>query len=152
MNFKNPYKNEEYIKFFQEKFLPDDFSIEDENISIDFTANHIKEVTLIGKVDSLDLKVYEVKHKSENDPRVSLSKDIFRVMRDYSVRNALILFVSDNSDNYRFSLATISFSVEDKKVKKEYSNPRRYSFFLGPDAKTHTPEEFLIKKGKVKDS
>lgn len=153
MNFKNPYNKKEYLQFFQERFLPDDFSIENEKISIDFKPNHIKKVTLIGKVNSLDdLRIYEVIHTSENDPRVSLSKEIFKIMRDYSVRNALIIFTSDNSENYRFSLATISFSLDDKKVKKEYSNPRRYSFFLGPDSKTHTPEEFLIKKGKIKDS
>lgn len=152
MNFKDIYNRKNYLKFFQERFLPDDFSIENENITFSFTPYHIKKVSFIGKVESLDdLRIYEVHHTSENDPRVSLSKDIFRIMRDYSVRNALILFVSDNSDNYRFSLATINFSLEDKKVKKEYSNPRRYSFFLGPDSKTHTPEEFLIKKGKVKD-
>jgi len=152
MNFKNPYSKVDYLKFFQDKFLPDDFLIDNENITISFTPNHIKKVTLIGKVESLDdLRIYEVHHTSENDPRVSLSKDIFRIMRDYSVRNALILFVSDNSDNYRFSFATISFSLDDKKVKKEYSNPKRYSFFLGTDSKTHTPEEFLIKKGKVQD-
>lgn len=148
MNFSNKYNKSDFLKFFQGKFLPDDFSIEDENISIDFTPFHIKKVTLIGKVDSLDLKIYEVKHKSEYDPRVSLSKEIFKVMRDYSVRNALILFISENSDNYRFSLATISFSLDDKKVKKEYSNPRRYSFFLGPDAKTHTPEKYLQRRVK----
>ena len=152
MNFKEPYSKDDYLTFFQDKFLPDDFSIDEEKISLDFKTNHINHVTLLGKVSSLDLSVYEVSHTSENDPRVSLSKDIFKVMRDYSVRNALILFTSENSENYRLSLATINFSIDDKKVKKEYSNPRRYSFFLGPESKTHTPEEFLIKKGRVTDS
>ncbi len=40
---------------------------------------------------------------------------------------------------------------KDSRVKREYSNPRRFSFFLGPDAKVHTPYDFLIKKGRVKD-
>lgn len=151
MDFKEKYSRDSYLEFFRNDFLPDDFAVENENISIDFTPNHIEMVTLIGKVDSLELKIYEVKHNSENDPRVSLSKDVFRIMRDYSTKYALILFISDNSTNYRFSLATISFNIEDKKVTREYSNPKRFSFFLGKDSKTHTPEEFLIKKGKVKD-
>ncbi|MBV6477750.1 MAG: hypothetical protein HGGPFJEG_00494 [Ignavibacteria bacterium] len=151
MNFKNHYNKSDYISFFRDHFLPNDYSEEDEILSLEFTPSHIKEVTLIGKVESLELKIYEAKHSSEYDPRVSLSKDIFRIMRNYSSKKAIILFISDNSPNYRLSLATINFSLENTKVKKEYSNPRRYSFFLGPDSKTHTPEEFLIKKGRVKD-
>ncbi|NMB80347.1 MAG: class I SAM-dependent DNA methyltransferase, partial [Ignavibacteria bacterium] len=58
---------------------------------------------------------------------------------------------SPKSKNYRLSLATVDLSLEGSKVKREYSNPRRYSFFLGPDAKVHTPYDFLIKKGRVKD-
>ncbi len=39
--------------------------------------------------------------------------------------------------------------VSDIKVKLEFSNPKRFSYFLGPDAKIHTPTENLIKKGKI---
>ena len=42
-----------------------------------------------------------------------------------------------------------NLSLADSKIKREYSNPRRYSFFLGSDSKIHTPSEFLIKKGRV---
>ncbi|GAI02729.1 unnamed protein product, partial [marine sediment metagenome] len=63
-----------------------------------------------------------------------------------------ILFVSESSLNYRLSLVTIDLKWEEgRRVKKEYSNPHRYSFFLGPETKTHTPETYLIKKGRIKD-
>ncbi|HPS31192.1 MAG TPA: TaqI-like C-terminal specificity domain-containing protein [bacterium] len=65
--------------------------------------------------------------------------------------NALIIFRSLNSDNYRLSLLTTDYKRVGKKTEKELSNPRRFSFFLGPDAKVKTPEEFLIKKGAVAD-
>lgn len=98
------------------------------------------------------MNLYEVNHRSENDPRISLSRDSFRLLAHYGIKRALILFISENSFNYRLSLVTIDLKWEEgKRVKREYSNPRRYSFFLGPETKTHTPETYLIKKGRVKD-
>jgi len=98
------------------------------------------------------MNVYEVNHRSENDPRISLSRDSFRLLAHYGIKRALILFISENSLNYRLSLVTIDLKWEEgMRVKREYSNPRRYSFFLGPETKTHTPETYLIKKGRVKD-
>ena len=88
----------------------------------------------------------------KNDPRVSLSRETFRLLAQYSIKRALIIFTSKKSANFRLSLVTIDLKwQEGKRVQKEYSNPRRYSFFLGPDSKIHTPEEYLSKKGRVKD-
>ncbi|BDQ02294.1 N-6 DNA methylase [Ignavibacterium sp.] len=151
MNFQNPYSRSDYKNFFRNQFLTDDFKITEERLSFEFTPQYSKEAFLIGEDKSLELKVIEVQHESENDPRVGLSRDIFRLMRSYGYRRALVLLHSSKSQNYRLSLATIEFSLEGSKVKKEYSNPRRYSFFLGPDAKVKTPYEFLVTKGRVKD-
>lgn len=151
MNFQNPYSRSDYQNFFQNQFLTDDFKITEEKLSFEFTPQYSKEALLIGEDKSLELKVIEVLHESENDPRVGLSRDIFRLMRSYGYRRALVLLHSSKSQNYRLSLATIEFSLEGSKVKKEYSNPRRYSFFLGPNAKVKTPYEFLVTKGRVKD-
>ena len=98
------------------------------------------------------MNVYQITHHSENDPRISLSRDSFRLLAQYGIKRALILFISESSLNYRLSLVTIDLKWEEgRRVKKEYSNPRRYSFFLGPETKTHTPETYLIKKGRIKD-
>jgi len=98
------------------------------------------------------MNVYQITHHSENDPRISLSRDSFRLLAQYGIKRALILFISQNSLNYRLSLVIIDLKWEEgRRVKKEYSNPRRYSFFLGPETKTHTPETYLIKQGRVKD-
>ncbi len=152
MNFKAPYNLDGYVDFFQSYFLPEDFESCKEKIEINFQTHFIENITKLGEVPSLDLSVYEAKHRSENDPRVSLSRDSFRFLSQYGVKKALILFISKNSSNYRLSLVTIDLKWEEgRRVKKEYSNPRRYSFFLGPDTKTHTPEEYLLKLGRVKD-
>jgi len=132
--------------------LPEDFGEYDEKIGIDFQPKFIQKIVKIGKVRSLEMNLYEVNHRSENDPRISLSRDSFRLLAHYGIKRALILFISQNSLNYRLSLVTIDLKWEEgKRVKREYSNPRRYSFFLGPETKTHTPETYLIKKGRVKD-
>ena len=132
--------------------MPEDFGEYDEKIGIDFQPKFIQKIVKIGEVRSLEMNLYEVHHRSENDPRISLSRDSFRLLAHYGIKRALILFISENSLNYRLSLVTIDLKWEEgKRVQKEYSNPRRYSFFLGPETKTHTPETYLIKKGRVKD-
>lgn len=151
MNFQNTYSRPEYLDFFRDTLLPEDFEILEESVSPGFQADRIKQITKIGEVPSLDLPVFEIKHKSENDPRVTLSKEAFRVLANYGKQQALILFVSTAAANFRLSLVTLELKFEGKRVSKEFSNPRRYSFFLGPQSKAHTPEEYLVKKGRIKD-
>lgn len=132
--------------------MPEDFEEHDEKIEVGFQPKFIQNIVKIGEVRSLEMNVYQITHHSENDPRISLSRDSFRLLAQYGIKRALILFVSESSLNYRLSLVTIDLKWEEgRRVKKEYSNPRRYSFFLGPETKTHTPETYLIKKGRIKD-
>lgn len=150
IDFKAPYSRASALGFL-DNFLPDDFQRHDEEIKLDFKPQFIRHIRKIGEVASLEnALIYEITHESENDPRVSLSKDSFHLLANFNVRKALIFFVSQNSSNYRLSLVTVDLKWESgARVKREYSNPRRYSFFLGPDAKVHTPEEYLIKRGRV---
>lgn len=154
MDFKQPYNSHEFVNFLN-TFLPDDFEKTEENIKLNdlsFNPDRIKNVKLVGNVSSLEnLRIYEIYHESENDPKVTLSRETFRLMSNYGVKKALAAFTSRNSPNYRFSLVAIDLKLEGARVTREYSNPRRYSFYLGPAAKVHTPTEFLIKKGKIKD-
>ncbi len=152
MNFAEPFNKTEILNFLRDTLLPEDFKPESNLIDLslaDLNFRKIKEVEFAGESHSLNLKVYLVKHESENDPRITLSRETFRLMNRFGTERALAVFYSPNSPNYRLSLITIKISLEGTKAKKEYSNPRRYSFFLGPDAKTHTPEQYLVKKGRV---
>ena len=150
MNFKESYNRAIFQTFFRQ-FLPDDFELKNEPL-IYSGCQLIQGIKLIGECKSLELKVYEIMHSSENDPRVTLSKEAFKLIQKYNSQRALVIFTSSNSQNYRLSLITFQrVQKSDTKVTKEFSNPRRYSFFLGPDAKVNTPAKFLIQKGKVKD-
>jgi len=150
MNFNLPYDRGKYTEFFRNQFLPEDFEQSGEPIPLTFSPQYTQQVTKIGQSRSLDLNVYEVEHTSENDPRVSLSKESFRLLAKYGQKRALVLFVSKTSENYRLSLVTIDLKWEEgKRPIKEYSNPRRFSFFLGPQCKAHTPQQYL--KDRIKD-
>ncbi|MCF7858117.1 MAG: hypothetical protein K9N07_02160 [Candidatus Cloacimonetes bacterium] len=147
------YNREDWINFLQNQFLPSDFSLRREQIDIDFTSKYIKpQAYWIGDCESLgDLAIIEIAHSSENDPRIGVSRDAFRLMAEHGLSKALFFFVSDNSNNYRFSLITLDLKLEGTDVKYRFSNPKRFSFFLGEEAKIHTPQEFLFEKGRIKD-
>lgn len=153
MVLSSSYSRKQYLKFFQDELLPEDFEIHDEKIETEFQKKFIKNIYKIGECPSLEMVIYEITHTSDHDPRISLSRESFRLLSQYGVQRALVLFIPENqSISYRLSLITIDLRWEEgTRVKKEYSNPHRYSFLLGPDSKTHTPEYYLVRKGRVKD-
>lgn len=151
MDFKRPYEREKFINFLQNEFLPDDFVFIDQDLEIDFKTSYIKKINIIGKVASLDLDIFEIWHESESDPRVSLTDESSKIMYRYNIKRALAIFASKKSKNYRLSLITIDIELVGSKIQKKISNPKRYSYFLGPDAKTKTPQQFLVEKGVIKD-
>ena len=152
MDFTKPYNRMEWLEFLQTKFMPDDFDIKlEENILLEHKFQFIKNVNYLGVSESLGVKIYEVHHKSANDPRISLTRESFKLVSSYGESRALVLFTSQRDIQYRFSLITIQLNIQDGKVKEEISNPKRYSFILGEDTKIHTPQEYLVKKGRVLD-
>jgi adenine-specific DNA-methyltransferase len=156
-DFSKEYNREEFLEFLQNSFLPDDFIIDENDVIVEKQFHKIKKITKLGSVKSLGkninqpLVIYEIKHKSEFDPRVTLTKEAFWMMKNDKAQRALAMFYSEKSRNYRLSLMTIDLEAKGKKVREEYSNPKRYSFFLGDNAKINTPYNYLIKKGKVSD-
>jgi adenine-specific DNA-methyltransferase len=149
MMLQKKYNRDDFLTF-QKQFLPD---FTKDIRPVDLRGLQVtKDVVQLGYSDQLDLKIFEFTHTSSSDPRVSLTRDGFRVMKDSATYLALAAYHSDNSNDWRLSLMTANLDINEKgKVKKAFSDPRRYSFFLGPDAKIHTPEEFLINQGVVKD-
>jgi hypothetical protein len=112
------YERETWINFLQKQFLPDDFLLRREQIDLDFKSKYIKpQAYWIGDCESLgDLAIIEVAHASENDPRIGVSRDAFRLMAEHGLSKALFFFVSDNSNNYRFSLITLNLKLEGTDV------------------------------------
>jgi hypothetical protein len=149
MNWDQKYNREDFRQFLR-SFLPNDFDPHEEEINLDSTGR-IKSCLFLGESESLDLYVYEFEHESERDPRITITKEIFRFMRYYLKDNILAIVKSSNSKNYRLSLVTKDYILDEKGAKTQLSNPRRYSFFLGPQAKIKTPKRFLEEHGPVKN-
>ena len=154
MEFNKRYSRSEFINFLQHKFLPEDFVAETTVIDIERQTKYICSVTKLGSSESLDLVVYEIHHTSTHDARVGLSKEAFRFLADEWESNALVLFVPEGNDtNYRFSLITIDLNeTEEGKLQRVYSNPRRYSYYLGEGIAYYTPNKYLNELGRVSDT
>ena len=153
MQFNKAYNRQEFVSFLRNSFLPEDFQSTETSVTLRRQTKFTASVTKLGSCASLDLVVYEVRHRSRNDARVGLSKEAFRILADEWEDRALVIFVPEEStDNYRFSLITVDLDIsESGKLNKRYSNPRRYSYYLGAGIATHTPDQFLLHKGRVID-
>ncbi|MBO4319871.1 MAG: N-6 DNA methylase [Treponema sp.] len=129
-------------------FLPEDYSPKKQQAYFDYT--NIEEGYKLGTCKSLNLDVYEFRTKSKRDPRVTLTREVVSLMKKYGYnQNALVVFYSNKSHNWRLSLITTDYEVVNDKVKPLYSNPRRFSFRLGAECKAHTPQTMLFKKGPI---
>ncbi len=155
MEFNKAYDRQEFVNFLQNSFLPNDFIPESTPVAFRTKMTYSTQAVKLGSSASLDLVVYEIRHKSKHDARVSLSKEAFRLLADEMEDRALVIFVpEDNSDNYRFSLIEITLEAKDdsSRVTRNYSNPRRYSYFLGKGIAYYTPNKYLNEKGRVVNS
>lgn len=151
MDFSKAYNRQEFIKFLHH-FLPEDLTYDETPIELKSEKTYTKQATKLGTSASLDLVVYEVRHNSTNDARVTLSKEAFRMLADEMEDRALVIFIPENNDsNYRFSLIeiTLESTNESSRATRKYSNPHRYSYFLGEGIAYYTPNKYLNEKGRV---
>lgn len=154
MEFNKAYNRQEFVAFLKNSFLPEDFVQMEENVTFTTQTTYSTKAVKLGSCESLDLVVYEIRHKSKNDARVSLSKEAFRLLADEMEDRALVAFVpEDNNATYRFSFIeiTIDLNEDSSRTIRTYSNPRRYSYFLGEGISYYTPNKYLNEKGRVAD-
>jgi len=152
MEFNKAYNRAEFLSFLRTSFLPEDFQQEASVIDNPVQFQYTQQVTRLGECESLGLVVYEVRHSSKHDARVGLTKEAFRLLADEFCERALVFFVPEDDDsNYRFSLIEITLdqSEESFRISRRYSNPHRYSYFLGKGIAYYTPNKYLNEYGRV---
>ena len=152
MEFNKAYNRQEFVGFLKNRFLPEDFVQTEEKVGFVTQTKYSTHAVKLGTCESLDLVVYEIRHTSKNDARVSLSKEAFRLLTDEMEDRALVAFVpEDNDATYRFSFIEISLNIDDEhsRITRSYSNPRRYSYLLGEGISYYTPNKYLNEKGRV---
>lgn len=152
MQFNQPYNRNDFLNFLRINFLPEDFKQEETSVANPVQFQYTQKVTRLGECESLGLVVYEVKHSSKHDARVGLTKEAFRLLADEFCERALIFFVpEDDNSNYRFSLIEITLEqkADSARVGRKYSNPHRYSYYLGKGIAYYTPNKYLNEYGRV---
>src|SRR5258708_22413937 len=150
MQLNNTYNRDDFLQFLRENFLTD-FRKEVRPASTQGLSS-IQKAYSLGRSESLDLQVFEFSFEGSPNKRVTLTKDAFQVMRSSAIFQAIAIFHSPGSDDWRLSLMTATPERTEKgKVALSYSNPKRLSFFLGPNAKVNTPTKFILKREKVID-
>lgn len=150
IDFSKKYNREEVINFLKTSFLKD-YQKDIRRIQTQ-DGKFIKNAYSLGYSPELELAIFELEHEGSTEKRVSLTKEAFNILKNSGNFRALAFFHSSDTDDWRFSLMTATPTRNDKnKVKVILSNPKRYSFLLGPNAKVNTPTRFLITKGEVQD-
>ncbi len=152
MEFNRAYNRDEFLFFLKVNFLPEDFRQEISNVENPVKFQYTKQVTRLGECESLGLVVYEVYHSSQHDARVGLTKEAFRLLADEFCERALVFFVpQDDNSNYRFSLIEITLEQDESssRISRRYSNPHRYSYYLGKGISYYTPNKYLNENGRV---
>lgn len=154
MNFDQPYNRHEFVSFLRQHFLPENGFVQEETpVAFPIQTQYCCDIaTKLGTCQSLDLVIYEIRHHSKSDARVGMSKEAFRLLANEFEDKALVIFVpEDNADNYRLSFIEITLHQDEdsSRIKKTYSNPRRYSYYLGKGIAWYTPNKYLNEAGRV---
>ena len=103
MDFKLPYNKEHFINFLR-SFLPEDTKFSSNIYLVDETFKKFNSVKSLCQCKSLnDIKIIEIEHNVTEDSRVTLTREIFRFLSKYIIRNALIITFNKNEGLYRFS-------------------------------------------------
>ena len=148
MILDKPYIKDSFLDFLND-FLPDYAS--DERPTRISDGSILSQVIKLGVSKDLNLTVLDIEcEEGDNNRRIAITQAAFKVLRDHGIRNALIAF-HDSSNQWRLSLLTSTLDLQNGKVVKKESNPRRYSYLLGVGAKTVTPYKYLVEKGRVED-
>lgn len=143
---KKEYVRDNYIYLVKEILLPD---YRADLHSVVYTSKVFSSVVFLGSSELCDVSVFEVElAPNVQNRRVGITQEMFKILRELRISNAIISFVNSDYRNYRLSLLTSKYEIEDGRIIKILSNPRRFSYSLGYGTKTKTAYDFLIAKGK----
>lgn len=146
---KKEYHKDNFIYLLDDVLLPD---FKKDEHKVVFNNGIFESVIQLGESKLCDITIYEVILKPGVEKRrVTITQEMFRILRGQGINNAVVAFANADKRNYRISLLTSKYEFDGDKVVKVISNPRRYSYSLGFGTKTKTAYQFLIAKGKVKN-
>ena len=92
--------------------------------------------------------VVSVQLQNSTTSRVKLTKDIFRLFTAHSLSAGLVAVYHPEESSWRLSLVESGIRRVDGQLRRVFSNPRRFSYYLGLDAPIQTPARHL-KLGEI---
>lgn len=149
MNFDKPYNRTIFLNLLQSKIFPT-FVRKEERLSFwnktaYFVENWIYRLWTVN-LDK-EISVLEIEQKSSNDPRITLTKDAFKILEHHWIDHAIIVFHCKDTNSYRLSLLTVIYENWEKKT----SSYKRFSYILWPNEKLRTVNQQLIKRWQIKN-
>src|SRR3989338_3618346 len=105
LQLKNRYIRDDFLSYLDD-FLP---NFKKDVRKVDKTSLKItNDVVYLGEDPQLKLAVFELKHASTFDARVTLSLDGFRLLKNHGINRALIAYTSADDPGWRLSFVTIT--------------------------------------------
>ncbi|NQU83167.1 MAG: N-6 DNA methylase [Parcubacteria group bacterium] len=138
--FANKYNEEDFTEFTQ-SIIPS-LSLDKKRSEIRTGFKSIQQLAETNE-NNLDLVVFVANCASSLHARVEIIKNTYAVLKSHARSNALVAYISDDSSEWRLSLITTKVTRTRDGIKESISNPRRFSYVLGPNAKVATPSKML---------
>ena len=146
---KKEYHSDNFEYLISNILIPD-YHLDHHPVSVE--SKLFSSINYLGDSVQCEVSVFEVAlNPGEQNRRVAITQEMFRILRLLRINNAIVAFVNDDISNYRISLLTSKYEFQGDKIVRVISNPRRYSYSLGVGTKTKTAYKFLIAKGQVND-
>ena len=159
MRFDKEYSREEWTKYLGDNFKYEYGSIPNQNSIIEkyidcLDDSNNKAIVWLGNLNvDEDIGVYEIRIKNtKTGSRVKISKictDIIKSGNRNSFGKGIffILYSNENEKAYRISYVKYDKKVnENLEVKKDLSDPKRFTYLLGEGAKVKTAQSRLNKE------
>jgi hypothetical protein len=147
VNLSEPYNESTFTRFIQE-FFPDFVS---DKRNVPAQKDIFPSITFLGESEKLRTSVLVIKTNLGINSRISLTKASFKILKNFSIYRALIVYLNDDQTIWRLSLLTAQPMLLDGKVLQSFSNPERHSYVLGSDVGVATARKYLLNMGRVSD-
>ncbi len=138
--FINNFNEDAFVEFIQ-RVIPS-LSLDKKRSEVRTGFKSIQQIAEASE-KNLDLVVFIAKLDSSLHARVEITKNTYAVLKSHARSNALVAYISDDSQEWRLSLVTTKVTRTEDGIKESVSNPRRFSYVLGPNAKVATPSKML---------
>jgi hypothetical protein len=147
LNLASPFDEksfESFIRDFFPDFIPDRRTVPKQ-------GEVFPSITYLGESEKLRTSVLVVTTTLGINSRISLTKASFKILKNFGIYRALVVYLNPDQTIWRLSLLTAQPIWSDGKIIQSFSNPERHSYVLGSDVGVATARKYLMSMGNVSD-